>query len=492
MPVQPDNYTNSKVVSDMQAAAAASGDDYKCIITMFFYGGIDMHNVVIPSSGNSNLPIYENMRADGVRIPANESTEIGYNPNLSTPVDDNWAVNNNFSVMSDMWADGDVAIIHDTGTLIYPTSKTLYTTDTTKYQPVGLFAHNEQQALWQAADVHKGLKSTGWYGRISNLMDPYFNTSQTIDSSSFTLQGTDKQSITYEPVQRVTLDPITKENLDDYSIVDPSDLAQAESEMIYKEPEATVTTSNLVISSFAEIFNTYSSSQDITSDNYKDWNDSTLDQVVKDRLNQIFNSRIDSESSYYIGLMKKAARIIYSSSSDAFNQRRQQIFMSMGGWDHHAKLREEQDPQLRGVSSAIEALVTFLKDPAIDMYNSVVICHESDFSRTLSSNNTAGTDHAWASHSFVIGGPVNGGFYPTNYQPDYDLDGGKSDGSTLGRYIPEVSIDAYYSVILEWFGVPRQHLHLVLPALPNFTTTGNAEYKFASKPINVTYSIDFI
>ena len=76
------------------------------------------------------------------------------------------------------------------------------------------------------------------------------------------------------------------------------------------------------------------------------------------------------------------------------------------------------------------------------MFDSVTLIYGSDFYRTPSSNNTS-TDLPQVAPTFVIGGAINGGIYPTNYSPNYDPSGLKSDGSSLGRYIPEVALNKY-------------------------------------------------
>jgi uncharacterized protein (DUF1501 family) len=97
----------------------------------------------------------------------------------------------------------------------------------------------------------------------------------------------------------------------------------------------------------------------------------------------------------------------------------------------------------------------------------VVIFTESDFGRTLRSNSNAGTDHAWAGHSFVVGGPVVGGLYGP--EPDYTIGGGVSDASPLGRFIPRISTEQYYATLLRWFDVPDAQIPLILPALPLYS-----------------------
>jgi uncharacterized protein (DUF1501 family) len=97
----------------------------------------------------------------------------------------------------------------------------------------------------------------------------------------------------------------------------------------------------------------------------------------------------------------------------------------------------------------------------------------SDFSRTFKPAGTGtatGTDHAWGSHQFIMGGGVAGGDFYGTY-PDLEL-GGSDDadaGSTArGRWIPTTSVDQYASTLALWYGLPMSELAVVFPNLSNF------------------------
>lgn len=519
---QPSSYTDSQVVSDLRAAAAASGNDHKAIVTMFFYGGMDTNNVLVPTGSNPNLATYESMRATGVRIEQSEiSKTLNNNGNLSTPADGSWGLNPTLSFFGDLWDDGDLVFIHDVGIVNEPTSKEDYLANTVELQPVNLFAHDKQQELWQTAEVHKTNSGTGWLGRTANLMDPFFddqsedpiyNPERIVDSGSFSLIGTDVQTVSYPNMFSVNYPPIVFREAEARKESNASDAdVQSTSEKLRHEnsdPDPLTPQTNKIIQSFIDIYNDSIDSQSDASNNIYTWNDDdSVTSEQKNEIEAIFTTNVAemetaaealdiyNPSSTWIYISRSIAEILYSSKSEGYNQRRQSIFAGYGGWDNHTDLRTAEDKLLLQVNYAVKALVEFLKHPSVDMYDDVAIMHQSDFNRTMSSNNTAGTDHAWAGHSFVIGGPVKGGFYPTNYSPIYDPTGIKSDGdgNNLGRYIPEVSVEMVYTEVLEWFGIPRKHVSLILPALPRFTTnSSNTQYIFPNKPAGVNYSIDFI
>jgi uncharacterized protein (DUF1501 family) len=101
----------------------------------------------------------------------------------------------------------------------------------------------------------------------------------------------------------------------------------------------------------------------------------------------------------------------------------------------------------------------------------------SDFSRTWVPNGNLGTDHAWGSHQFVMGGSVlggefygvpgsNGTVFPTLAAngPD-DTDEG---GNARGRWIPTVAIDQYGATLASWVGVSKANLAAVFPNIGRF------------------------
>jgi uncharacterized protein (DUF1501 family) len=114
---------------------------------------------------------------------------------------------------------------------------------------------------------------------------------------------------------------------------------------------------------------------------------------------------------------------------------------------------------------------------ALGVASQVVTFTLSDFSRTFVPNGNLGTDHAWGSHHFVMGGSViggdfygvagsNGTVFPTLAPngPD-DTDQG---GSARGRWIPTTSVDQYGATLASWFGVSSSDLPAVFPNIGTF------------------------
>ena len=157
---------------------------------------------------------------------------------------------------------------------------------------------------------------------------------------------------------------------------------------------------------------------------------------------------------------------------------RQIFFVDLGGFDNHQDINSDLASLLTEVDNAVAAFNQVMKDIANAdpdfAYDNVTTFQASDFNRTWTPNGTesssAGTDHAWGTHSFVIGGAVNGGQLYGTF-PELVV-GGSTDvpQGTRGRWIPTTSVDQYCAVLANWFGVPAgsSEMETILPNLSRF------------------------
>jgi uncharacterized protein (DUF1501 family) len=160
---------------------------------------------------------------------------------------------------------------------------------------------------------------------------------------------------------------------------------------------------------------------------------------------------------------------------------RQIFFVQIGGWDTHTGQLPTHTNQLAQISQAISAFWTCI-NTEFNIGAQVTLFTLSDFSRTFQpsgSGATVGTDHAWGSLGFVLGGAVNGGnFYghtrpdgTGNIYPTLQLGGSDdTDGGTnpRGRWIPTTSVDQYAARLARWFGVTPTDLNTLFPNLSHF------------------------
>lgn len=100
--------------------------------------------------------------------------------------------------------------------------------------------------------------------------------------------------------------------------------------------------------------------------------------------------------------LRDAAKLI--ASGGTLNT--QVIYTEQGGYDTHSDERTRQAQLLGEFNAAVTAFVNCMK--ALNLWNDVVICTMTEFTRTME-NNSRGTDHGAAGPLFVMGGQVRGG-----------------------------------------------------------------------------------
>ncbi len=83
-------------------------------------------------------------------------------------------------------------------------------------------------------------------------------------------------------------------------------------------------------------------------------------------------------------------------------------------------------------------------------------------------NPALGTDHAWGSYQFVLGGAGIPGIYGA--PPTWQLDGPDAT-DTRGRWIPTTSVDQYGATLANWFGVTSSDINSVFPNLSSFSVS---------------------
>jgi uncharacterized protein (DUF1501 family) len=170
--------------------------------------------------------------------------------------------------------------------------------------------------------------------------------------------------------------------------------------------------------------------------------------------------------------LQMIAKLIAARNS--LSQKRQIFYAELNGFDTHdnqaAGATGSHEPLLTEIDDAIKAFHDAMVE--LGLQDQVTLFTSSDFSRTLTPNKTdatAGSDHAWGGHAFVVGGAVNGneiyGLMPiltTGGQDDVD------SGNSRGRYIPTTSVDEFAATIAKWFGVDSTGLEAVFPNLHRF------------------------
>lgn len=187
------------------------------------------------------------------------------------------------------------------------------------------------------------------------------------------------------------------------------------------------------------------------------------------------------------GIMRTFARVIAARESGVGMPRRLVLVGNINGYDTHinqGKLTGTLANFFTDEAAAIASFRTAMLalDPSGNLFSRILITDTSEFSRTLTENGSAGTDHAYARIFTAVSGGLVGGMYgtpPTAYgfsryntsgvivaqpvgQPigSHDINGQLLGG---GGLVPSISSEQYWDRILTWFGADASDITAALP-----------------------------
>lgn len=421
-------------MANTAAAQTAPLNDYKALVCLFFAGGCDSYNMLVPY-GDAEYNEYAAIRGDlalskagGQILPLTLGQSIGKE----------LGVHHQMPEIQALFNSGNAAWLANVGTLVQPTTKEQYQAESV-ILPLGLYSHSDQIRQWQTS-VPQDTSAIGWGGRTADLLHSLNNNdniSMNISIAGNNVWQAGNQVFEYSITPNGS---VGRTNYDEGWGANPAMSAAIDSQLAadYK---------NLFESTFANTG--------------KDAIDAHLEFSTATAAVPDFQTTFP-EGNYLADQLRMVARSI--GAHTALNMNRQTFFVQFGGWDHHDEVLANMDNMVPMVSQAIDAFHSALGE--INEQNNVTLFTASDFGRTLTSNGE-GSDHAWGGNHLVVGGAVNGGnvygTYPDLYEGNL-LDTGR------GRLIPSTSVDAYFGELALWFGVSPQDLPTVLPNVSNFYT----------------------
>jgi len=187
--------------------------------------------------------------------------------------------------------------------------------------------------------------------------------------------------------------------------------------------------------------------------------------------------------------LKQIAKLIKIKDAVGITMKRQIFFCQLGGFDTHTN-ETSADPTVPNGAGGQGNLLTQLSQAMRAFYdemvaqglsNNVTTFTLSDFGRTLQPSGSGaasvGSDHAWGSHAFIMGGSVAGGMFYGTRRPDgsglpfgyptLQL-GGPDDTDNRGRWIPTTSVDQYAATLATWYGLAVSDRATVFPNISTF------------------------
>jgi uncharacterized protein (DUF1501 family) len=468
---------NAFAQKSIDDAISPEGDSgYKALVLIYFAGGNDGNNMVIPNHNDatlSNYGAYSAARtAQGlaipqasllpITVPAMGGLTYGLHPSLG-PV----AGQPNNGI-HELWALGKLAVVSNVGTLVAPMTKTQYQQNLVQ-KPYQLFSHSDQVAQSQTS-VANTQAFTGWGGRLSDKMTPLQPPAPNNPLVPMITSIAGAQIFTAG--QSTLPMAINDSNTSLANVLNPAGFTSGGGSVGGAARRV----------SFDEL-RTY----DLNSNYIKAASDVTNLAIQANNALQVTQEVTVTFPNTSLGRqLKQVARLVKERAD--LRVQRQVFYCQIGGFDTHTNQLAGHTNLFTQFSQAVRA---FYDEMGVQgASDSVTVFTMSDFGRTFnpagSGTGTVGSDHAWGNHMFVLGGSVQGGnFYgmPTaNGTPFPTLtigaagpDDTDSSSSARGRWIPTTSVEQYAATLAKWYGLPQDAatLQSVFPNIGNFDTSSS-------------------
>ena len=148
-------------------AAAQTATDYKALVCVFFYGGNDHGNTLVPYD-QSTYDSYATLRSTLATARTSlDATVLAPAAGFELASSRQYALAPQLSALKPVFDAGRLGVLLNIGPLSQITTKDQYNARSVPLPP-RLFSHNDQQSIWQASSPEGSV--SGWGGRIGDLM----------------------------------------------------------------------------------------------------------------------------------------------------------------------------------------------------------------------------------------------------------------------------------------------------------------------------------
>lgn len=429
-------------LTGVNVKAQNASDDYKALVCVFLFGGMDCHDLLIPY-GTSAYADYASVREELLTGYQGSRERSALAPltgsgTASTPT---FAFTPDLAGLQSLFnqSSSPLAVVGNVGPLVEPTTQAQLQ-DRSVRLPPRLFSHNDQQSVWQASQPEGA--QYGWGGLFADavLARNSETTFTTITGGGAEVFLTGRASSPYQ----VSLDGRTALELKEIIEEETTGSLQSFDELIATQ---STQSDHILVRDLASAFRSGFSA------------------------NKAFASAIKSAPTSAVsfpmtGLGRQLEMVARAISVNGQMGVSRQIFLvGMGGFDTHSGQASWLPNLLRGMNDAFVAFNDRLAE--FGYSDKVTLFTASDFGRTLSVNGD-GTDHGWGGHHLVMGGAVNGGDIYGEVPPS--VLGNERDAGQ-GRLIPTISVEEYAASLGRWFGLSTEELRAALPNLTNFSDT---------------------
>jgi len=486
------------IFPSMLNAEETAFDDYKAIVVLYLNGGNDGVNTFIPASEVNDefgYNAYANSRG-GLAVERNDLTSKlmdtiqddgrillkGYGENIYINDEDRikdyikaglyihdkgYGGNLNFNgdiathafmpELAHYVNQGKVAIIQNVGNLIEPTTREQILNNSANL-PLFLMAHDHQGTITATADG-KNLRELGVFGRLADEWADINGDSVYGMNASLT-SNRPRILYGYKTVPSVfTRYGIKKmiTALDDWSYSKFYTFGSYEREDDFKRYFNQVHMHSIkLVETITSEWQDYDTIYSGITDSYGNAINPSI--ITSDEIAGFAHAGVGD----WEGFGLNAAKLIKIGIDQGLKRQVFYMSLSFSGFDTHAEQSRVHGSNLRGISLVIDKLQRVLE--AHNLSDKVTTIITSEFGRSIGANGD-GSDHAWGSNLFAIGGAVKGGLY--GKRPSMVL-GGQDDMNDKGRLIPTTSMSQLYNTLLTWFGADEALRLKLLPELKNF------------------------
>jgi uncharacterized protein (DUF1501 family) len=378
----------------------------------------------------------------------------------------------------DVWNAGKLAVLCNVGSLVQPITRANYAAGIGR--PYQLFSHSDQ-VNQQQSSIANTSGQTGWGGRIADKTNA-LNGAVALPMN-ISLAGTSLFSTGVNSRQlSIGAAPTTLANLLVLSWSGPSGVNPNNAGSSYKSLLGFDQSVTLIKSA------SDTTTQALTADAALNQTDPAIPSPGNPTT--FPNTSLGNQ-------LKQIAKLIKIKDAVGITMKRQIFFCNVGGFDTHTNETgsDPTNPANGGAASGTQggllaqisqAMRAFYDEMvAQGLSNNVTTFTLSDFGRTLqpsgSGAGSVGTDHAWGSHAFIMGGSVLGGAFYGSSRPDHtglpygypllQLGGPDDTTSNRGQWIPTTSIDQYAATLASWYGLANSDVATVFPNLSKFATS---------------------
>lgn len=427
--------------------------DYKALVCVFLFGGLDHNDTIIPMDEMS-YNLFTQRRSELMNAYNSTSPSSSRNINNLLALNPLEPVNFNgrryglppqMQPLHDLFNQQELAVVGSVGPLVQPVTRQQFEQKNVQL-PNRLFSHNDQQSTWMALDVEGA--QIGWGGRLldstirnNTNLQPNFMGITTNTTNTF-LTGQLSSGFSVAANGGAKINAVTRRGI----LGGSQTIDNARAQLLAFLERRQFGSSNVFEQDAANY-------QGVGVEN---------GSVFSDAYEQASPLATAFPSTGLGSQLKTVAETI--SIRDSLNAKRQVFFVGIGGFDSHSA----QALNVPGLQTQIADAIKSFRDAMVEqnMWNDVTLFTASDFGRTLNDNGD-GTDHGWGGHHFVAGGSVRGGNI-FGHLPSMELTSNDYTDNR-GRLIPQVSVEQYAATMGSWFGLDNTELQAQFPNLSNFT-----------------------